>query len=133
MLLKFLETFANLRPAEQQVFLFCLKNNPFPRPYTGDIRQISRSTGLSRTTVYNSLLRISQTPRLRRLVCYIRTDVNELIKQEYQERMNEGAFNYMEEGEEMLEKELDPWGIQGNIPISPAEFPAVKRKCVDNQ
>jgi hypothetical protein len=91
MILKFLKEFSRLSPSEQQVFLYCLENCPHPRRYTGDLRQIQTHTQLSRLTVYQALNHISNLPHLRKAVCYIRTDIKELKKEEYRELLRGGA------------------------------------------
>lgn len=85
MILKFLKEFSRLSPSEQQVFLYCLENCPHPRRYTGDLRKIQQNTHLSRLTVYQALNHISNLPHLRKAVCYIRTDIDDLLRDEYRD------------------------------------------------
>ena len=99
MFLDFLQEFAKLSPAEQNVFLFCLKNCPHPRKYTGDLAFIISGTGLARLTVYSALRKISGNPLLRKVVCYIQTDINDLIKIDYQTFCGESAVSFGKLGE----------------------------------
>ena len=92
MVIDFLRTFSALTRAEQRVFIYCLEKCPFPRPYTGDLERIANGTDLSRMTVYKALLNISATPQLHHLVCYIRTDINQLIRDEYHNFSAGGDF-----------------------------------------
>lgn len=85
-ILEFLQDFALLSRAEQQVFLFALKNCPFPRKFTGDLKRIAGGSGIHPKTVEKAIKKISRHPRLRRLVCYIQLDV----KQEFQ--LNDDAI-----------------------------------------
>lgn len=91
MFLKFLKEFSELSPSEQRVFLFCLEHLPHPRRYTGDLRRIQNNTGLSRLTVYQALNHISALPHLRKCVFYIRTDISELLRDEYAEIAGDGV------------------------------------------
>lgn len=81
-ILEFLQDFAQLTRAEQQVFLFALKNCPFPRWYSGDLQRIAAGSGIHLKTVERAFKKISAHPRLRRLVCYIHVDVRENYQRE---------------------------------------------------
>lgn len=85
MILAFLQRFSALTSAEQKVFLYCVKNCPFPRRYTGDLQAIIYFTGLSRCTVYKALRTISRDKCLQQAVRYIQMDIKDLLRQEYGE------------------------------------------------
>jgi hypothetical protein len=89
-ILAFLQDFAQLTRAEQQVFIFALKNCPFPRWYSGDLQRIAQGSGIHLKTVERAFKKISRHPRLRRLVCYIHVDVKQEFQREVWEAYEEG-------------------------------------------
>jgi hypothetical protein len=79
MFIDFLQNFTQLTPAEQKVFLFCLKNNPYPRQNSNDLNFIAFSLGLSYKTTWRAVHAISSNKHFNKLVRYISTDISSAV------------------------------------------------------
>ena len=78
-ILPLLNELLSLTKAQQNIFLYCLKKCPRPRPYTGDLFQISNATKSCRNTVHDALVLINKKKYLSKIVRYVRINTKEQI------------------------------------------------------
>jgi hypothetical protein len=81
-LLPLLDALVILSPVQQEIFLFCLKNCPEPKAYSGDLLRIRESVGCNPHTTLVALRIISASPVLSQLVKYRRVNHNEVMTNE---------------------------------------------------
>jgi hypothetical protein len=132
MLIDFLQDFCKLTNSEQRVFLYCLKNCPFPRSKTDDLNSIAYALGLSYKSVWRAIHAFELYPQFNRLVKYIHSDI-------LPSSDDENYFNVVAGGLFDLERdfEVKKTSLMGCISVlnlaSPPSSPLIKINCVDYQ
>ena len=138
MFIDFLQNFTRLTPAEQKVFLFCLKNNPYPRQNSEDLNFIAFSLGLSYKTVWRAVHAISSNKHFNKLVRYISTDISSAV-------IDWDCYNVIAEGPLSRDferrEEFGACGVRGDLQaqmrpflsVNVSLFPPLIYKVVDYQ
>jgi hypothetical protein len=76
MIISFLQDFAKLTRTQQEIFLFCLRECPFPQKNTNDIQYIAAATHHPYKSVWIALQYISTLPTLSKLVKYTHSGIS---------------------------------------------------------
>jgi hypothetical protein len=130
MLIDFLQDFCKLTNSEQRVFLYCLKNCPFPRAKTDDLNAIAYALGLSYKSVWRAVHAFELYPQFNRLVKYIHSDI-------LPSSDDENCFNVVAGGQFDVDFEVKSGFCDGVFkvfdPVLSLTSPLIKINCIDNQ